>query len=137
MRTRSFILISICSVAIMTACNTTKSTSSAANENEEKQLPAYRELIDILSKEPGLDVKKAGGTYDITIRGKKTFNTSHQPLYVVDGMVLGTSYEDAVNSINIVDVASVNVLKGSEATSYGSRGANGVIEIRLKRGPKR
>ena len=121
-------------MAILLSCSTQDRLGSSANAPKEQ--PAYRELIDILSKEPGLDVKKAGSTYDITIRGKKTFNTSHQPLYVIDGMVIGTSYEDAANSINVTDIANVNVLKGSAATSYGSRGANGVIEIRLKRGLK-
>ncbi|NND35205.1 MAG: TonB-dependent receptor plug domain-containing protein [Saprospiraceae bacterium] len=123
-------------VLMAISCSTTQQATSSASPKAPKEQPAYRELIDILSKEPGLDVKKVGSTYDITIRGKQTFNTGHQPLYVLDGMVIGTSYEDAAGSINIVDVASVNVLKGSEATSYGSRGANGVIEIRLKRGPK-
>ncbi len=56
---------------------------------------------------------------------------------MIDGFAIGVSYTQAVNMINITDVADVKVLKGSEATSWGSRGANGVIEIRMKRGSPR
>jgi TonB-dependent SusC/RagA subfamily outer membrane receptor len=33
-----------------------------------------------------------------------------------------------------VDVEDIRVIKGADASSYGSRGANGVIEIILKKG---
>ena len=112
------------------SCSTTKGAGSSAAQVERE----YRELIDMLYTVPGLDVTKAGNSYDITIRGKQTFLTSHQPLFVVDGLVLGTQYADIANSINVNDVDRIRVLKGSEATSYGSRGGNGVIEIYLKRG---
>ncbi len=115
--------------ALLSSCYTSQSSTNTKDGE-----PAYRELADMLRKEPGVDVKGQSPNYDITIRSKGTFITSHQPLYVVDGLAMGTNYADVANAINIVDVQDINVLKGSEASSYGSRGGNGVIEIRLKKG---
>ena len=116
----------------VTACDTAKKVGTVSQTPETE--PVYRELIEMISKQPGVQVKKVGGNYDITIRSKATFITSHQPLFVVDGLALGTNYADVANSILITDVQKIGVLRGSEATHYGSRGANGVIEIYLKKG---
>lgn len=109
------------------------SRDSTAN-NPNQQEPAYRELIDLISAQPGVQVKKAGGDYDILIRSKGTLITSHQPLFVIDGMVMGTRYSDIASAILVTDIQNIRILKGSEATVYGSRGGNGVIEIYLKKG---
>lgn len=120
-------------ILVGVGCSTTKN-STASTEKMNKSEPVYRELIDIISKQPGVQVKKVGGDYDITIRSQGTFLTSHQPLYVVDGLAVGTRYSDVANMVQVTDVDRVKVLKGSEATQYGSRGGNGVIEIYLKKG---
>lgn len=53
-------------------------------------------------------------------------------------MVGGYDYGNAASDINPDDIASVSVLKGAAATAlYGSRAANGVIEITTKRGKKK
>lgn len=121
----------ICCLLMLSSCSTTQQATSGDSVTVERE---YRELIDMLYTVPGLDIQKLGGDYDITIRGKNTIRMDHQPLYVVDGMVRGTTYAEVANTINVQDVDRVNVLKGSAATSYGSRGGNGVIEIFLKRG---
>jgi outer membrane cobalamin receptor len=128
----TLLLISIFFLTVLPACNTTKNAGTASQTP--KTEPVYRELIDMISRQPGVQVKKVGGSYDITIRSKATFITSHQPLFVVDGLALGSSYEDVSNSVMVTDVQRIRVLKGSEATEYGSRGGNGVIEIYLKKG---
>ncbi len=115
------------------ACTATQSTTSQSEKDTTQE--AFQELADLLRKEPGVTVKGNSPHYTITIRGKQTLNSPTAPLYVIDGIAVGTDYAQAAHMINITDVASINVLKGSEATSWGSRGANGVIEIRMKRGP--
>ncbi len=119
------------SFLLLLACTGTQPATATA---EEKTQPSFRELADLLRSEPGVEVKGNSPNYTVTIRGKKTFISSTAPLYVIDGIAVGTSYAQAAGMINITDVANINVLKGSEATSWGSRGANGVIEIRMKRG---
>jgi len=73
-----------------------------------------------------------GGT-TIRIRGTATINNSAEPLFVVDGIMVGTS----ANFLNPNDIESIEVLKDASATAiYGSRGANGVIMITTKKGEK-
>src|SRR5574344_292563 len=65
----------------------------------------------------------------IRIRGVGTINGNAEPLYVVDGVQVGTS----ANFLNPQDIESIEVLKDASATAiYGSRGANGVIMITTK-----
>lgn len=72
----------------------------------------------------------------IRIRGTNTINSGSSPIYVVDGVVMGNDF-GFFNSINLNDVASVQVLKDASATAlYGSRGANGVIVITTKKAAK-
>ena len=73
-----------------------------------------------------------GAKATVVIRGVGTFNGNSDPLYVVDGF---PSNSDNFRSINPNDIASVDVLKDAAAISeYGSRGANGVIVIKTKKG---
>lgn len=73
-----------------------------------------------------------GGT-TIRIRGVATVNGSADPLYVVDGVQVGTS----IDFLNPGDIESVQILKDASATAiYGSRGANGVIMVTTKKGNK-
>ena len=129
---RRFLWTLLLCLGVILSCNTSAPLTGQAKK--EKTEPVYRELADILRQEPGVDVKGNSPNYSITIRGKKTFLTSSAPLYVLDGITVGDSYAQVAQMINVTDIASVRILKGSEATSWGSRGANGVIEIRMKRG---
>ncbi|APU99358.1 TonB-dependent receptor [Sphingobacterium siyangense] len=68
----------------------------------------------------------------VVIRGVATINSSSNPLYVVDGVVM----ED-FNLLNPNDIENIEVLKdASSAAIYGARGANGVILVTTKRGNK-
>nr|WP_320058969.1 TonB-dependent receptor [uncultured Bacteroides sp.] len=71
-----------------------------------------------------------GATPSIRIRGYSTFGDA-QPLYVIDGVPVGTSSRD----FNPNDIESMQVLKDASAGAiYGSRAANGVIIITTKSG---
>ncbi len=63
----------------------------------------------------------------IIIRGVKTLTGSTDPLFVVDGII-----RNNIAHIPPYQVKSISVLKGTSASIYGSRGANGVILISLK-----
>lgn len=91
---------------------------------------SYNTIFDYLrGRVPGVQIGYAGpgGTPTVTIRGENSFNASTQPLYVVDGAVVSD-----ISSLNPNDVASVNVLKDSSTSIYGSRGAGGVIVFTTK-----
>ena len=67
----------------------------------------------------------------IRIRGVATIQGKADPLYVVDGVQVGTN----ANFLNPNDIETIEILKDASATAiYGSAGANGVIMIATKRG---
>ena len=91
-----------------------------------------------------------GGSTRIVLRGANSVLGDNEPLIVVDGVPInnanytddlqaggagGYDYGNAASIINPSDVQSVSVLKGPAASAlYGSRGANGVIQITTKSG---
>ncbi|MDR0939991.1 MAG: TonB-dependent receptor [Mediterranea sp.] len=81
----------------------------------------------------GVQVISGGGpgtAPKVLIRGVTTVNGS-DPLYVVDGMPVGTN----INFLNTNDIESMEVLKDASAAAiYGTRGSNGVILITTKKG---
>lgn len=81
----------------------------------------------------GVQVISGGGPGTqpkVLIRGITTVNGS-DPLYVVDGMPVGTN----INFLNNNDIESMEVLKDASAAAiYGTRASNGVILITTKKG---
>ena len=68
----------------------------------------------------------------VKIRGLGSFGST-APLYVIDGVPMGTSIRDFSPN----DIETIQVLKDASAAAiYGSRAANGVIIITTKRGSK-
>ena len=86
---------------------------------------------------PGVIVTMQDGSPDakaqVRIRGVATINGNASPLYVVDGVQVGSD----ASFVNPSDIESIDVLKDASATAiYGSAGANGVIMITTKHGSK-
>jgi len=87
-----------------------------------------------------------GSGVTITVRGANSFQTSSQPLFIVDGVPFETgdtpsnseSQNQSTNPLSFInphDIESLEVLKDASATAiYGSRGANGVVIITTKKG---
>ena len=73
-----------------------------------------------------------GADPTVRIRGVGSFGST-APLYVIDGVPMGTSIRDFSSN----DIETIQVLKDASAAAiYGSRAANGVIIITTKRGQK-
>ena len=87
-------------------------------------------------KVPGMTITANGspsGVGTVRIRGIGSFNSSQDPLYIVDGVPTTR----ALNSLNASDIESMQVLKDAASASiYGSRASNGVIIITTKQGKK-
>ena len=98
---------------------------------------------------PGLQVTfnsgDPGAGASIRIRGISSLEASSSPLWVIDGAeVIGDDYDvnsitnfgfSPIGDIDPSDIESIDVLKDASSTAlYGSRGANGVIVIKTKRG---
>jgi TonB-dependent SusC/RagA subfamily outer membrane receptor len=98
-------------------------TSSVGSvDNRKNKYSTYTNIFDLLRTVPGVRVN---GT-SITIQGPSSINLSTEPLLVVDGAVVSR-----IDDIRPSEVQSIEILKGSSAGIYGSRGANGVILIKL------
>jgi len=92
---------------------------------------------------PGVQVNtnsgRPGGRTTVRIRGFSSINSSNNPLYVVDGVMLPQAdqnqFSQAIDYINPNDIVSVEVLKDASSTAiYGARGANGVILVTTRKG---
>lgn len=118
-------------------------TVGSVKESELKERPAPSLNQMIAGRVSGVQVNvnsgRPGGRNNVRIRGFSSINSSNNPLYVVDGVMLPVSEQaqnmQAIDFINPNDIVSVEVLKDASATAiYGARGANGVILVTTKRG---
>ena len=113
----------------------TGSIASVSSEDFENQ-PLIRVDQALQARAAGVAVTQTSGApgagYKIRIRGANSITGNNNPLYVVDGLVIGN-----INNINASDISSMEVLKDASATAiYGNRGANGVVLITTKSGSK-
>lgn len=87
----------------------------------------------------------AGSNYQVRIRGENSMKQGNEPLYIIDGVPFSSvplnqfsganGEQSPLSSINPADIERIDVLKDADATAiYGSRGANGVILIKTKKG---
>ncbi len=94
---------------------------------------------------PGGD--QPGMAPTIRIRGRNSLREDgNLPLYIINGVpfnsspiesnsLLGNTGIDPLNTLNVSNIESIEVLKDADATAiYGSRGANGVVLITTKKG---
>ena len=114
----------------------TGSISSISSEDFESQ-PLIRVDQALQARAAGVAVTQTSGApgagYKIRIRGANSITGNNNPLYVVDGLVVGN-----INNINATDISSMEVLKDASATAiYGNRGANGVVLISTKSGKRK
>ncbi len=112
-------------------------SGSVASVNSEQMLKKAPTNVaqGLQGAAPGVMVTGQDGAPDanaaVRIRGVATINGTADPLYVVDGVQVGTN----VNFLNPTDIESIEVLKDASATAiYGARGANGVVMITTKHG---
>lgn len=110
-------------------------SSIAAVKGDDLKLNTGNAMNALQGKINGVQISNTGGpgaTPRVIIRGVSTVNGS-DPLYVVDGMPVGTN----INFLNDDDIESMQVLKDASAAAiYGTRGSNGVILITTKKGKK-
>lgn len=103
----------------------------------------------------GLDIVMNSGNLgagtSMRLRGVSSINGNQEPLIVVNGEILENHSSTEIDYSNLEneeqfatllqvspeDIQSINVLKDAAATAiWGSRGSNGVIEIKTRRGSR-
>ncbi|WP_303317215.1 TonB-dependent receptor plug domain-containing protein [Flavivirga abyssicola] len=139
-----YILLLVFSTFLLFQCNTSKeittkkntgnaNTSASVDVKPNSLESDTQNIVDMLSKVSGVLIEGSGADASIIIRGVNTVNTgSSQPLFLVNGTVMGYGIRSVFYNIIPNQIQSIRVLKGSQASFYGSRGGAGVIEIILK-----
>src|SRR5260221_441228 len=84
-----------------------------------------------------------GAGASVRIRGTNSITANSEPLYVIDGIpaAQGTRSSDPtfnpLNSIDPSEIETIDILKHASATAiYAARGANGVVMVTTKHGPR-
>jgi TonB-dependent SusC/RagA subfamily outer membrane receptor len=96
-------------------------TSVGKIDARKERYASYNSIYDLLRGEiAGVEVSGKS----IRIRAASSQLASNEPLFVVDGTPV-----NSIDGILPQMVRSIEVLKGSAASIYGSRGSNGVILI--------
>jgi TonB-dependent SusC/RagA subfamily outer membrane receptor len=98
---------------------------------------AYPNVYEMLrGKAAGLSVSgDSFNGYSVSMRGIGSYNSSIQPLYLIDGAPMLDTSPTALLNLVTSDIERIEILKnGSNTAMYGVRGANGVIAFYTKRG---
>jgi len=90
----------------------------------EKDYSKYNNIYDLIDCEI-FNVNVSGTS--VTTTKRNSFSLSQEVLNVVDGIIVPD-----ISFVVPYNVKSVKYVNGPEASKYGSRGANGAIEITLK-----
>ena len=117
----------------------TGSVSSVSSEDL-TAIPTSRVDQALQGRATGVQVTQVSGAPGagtvIRVRGGNSITGSNEPLWVIDGIVVGTNFN--LNNINANDIKSIEILKDASSIAiYGSRGANGVVLVTTKSGKGR
>ncbi len=108
---------------------------SIVNADEMKKVSNSNISTMLEGKVPGVQITsdgQPGADPSVRIRGIGSFGST-APLYVIDGVPMGTSIRDFSPN----DIETIQILKDASAGAiYGSRAANGVVIITTKNGKK-
>ena len=106
--------------------------TSSITSKELSKIPVTSAAEALKGRLPGVNVTSAdgepGASIRIRVRGGTSISQSNEPLYIVDGLIVGS-----IDNIPVNDIASIDVLKDAAATAiYGAQGSNGVIVVTTK-----
>ncbi len=107
---------------------------ASVSSKQLKDIPVTSAAQAITGRLAGVQITTSEGSPDaeikIRVRGGGSITQDNSPLYIVDGFPV-----ENISDIAPSDIESIDVLKDASSTAiYGSRGANGVINITTKSG---
>jgi TonB-dependent SusC/RagA subfamily outer membrane receptor len=128
---KTFIIIAS---LILGACGSSEGTASGDRSDRESLEEKNRISISLLNqirRIPGIALRNG-----VPVFTKNTTDISMgvpiEPLYVLNGYPIGNSFSDVDQIVDNVNVQKIETMTDSDASFYGSRGANGVILITTK-----
>lgn len=110
---------------------------SSINTKDLAGIPVPRVDQALQGRTAGVQITSANGSpgagTTIRVRGGNSIVGDNEPLWVIDGIIVGQSFD--LNNINTNDIKSIEILKDASSVAiYGSRGANGVVLVTTKSG---
>ncbi|WP_373074786.1 TonB-dependent receptor plug domain-containing protein [Zeaxanthinibacter enoshimensis] len=128
---QSFLLFSVILLNVLTSCGNSKSTVGSNTGVKETLSGKNRmtvPLIEQIRRLPGVIIRNG---VPVFVKATSEISTarSSEPLYILDGYTVGNSFSSLNGLVENVNIKSIEALTGSDASFYGSRGANGVIII--------
>lgn len=111
------------------ACSSSTKEVYGPPDNNPKQLLS---LEDRLLRKPGVFIQNGM----VRIRGgDQSFFGNSEPLFEINGQAVTGGFAAVNQMVSAMDIKSIRVLKSNdELAIYGTRGLNGVIKIKLKKG---
>jgi len=131
-----FLSVVIGIILLISGCSSTQNNTKETTPRNPKTVEIGHEtsLLNMIQRLPGVTVYGSGA--NVTIRvftGVNSFGDKSDPLFLVNGIDYGYSYQNIESSIDVFSIESVTVYKSAaEIAPYGVRGGNGVINIVLK-----
>jgi len=127
----------IAALLFLTGCASTGSTAGKSEQADSNTIEVHDPsltLADYIRRAGGLSVHNVEGRTNIRIRGNLSFNSTSDPLFVVDGVRFGNDYDRVEYLVPLNSIQSIQVIKGSEASSlFGMAASSGAIIITTKR----
>ncbi|MEM6803706.1 MAG: TonB-dependent receptor plug domain-containing protein [Bacteroidota bacterium] len=118
-------ILLIASSALLLSCTSSKTAQSTIPE----KYNSASNLTEYLTQVPGLMVSGEGANATFKVRGVNSFMSGSDPLFVLDGTPMMGGYKTVYNLVDVKDIKAAKLVRGSDATFYGSRGSGGVVEI--------
>ncbi|MFH1006108.1 MAG: TonB-dependent receptor [Candidatus Latescibacterota bacterium] len=106
--------------------------------SEDLERTAAKEPDDMLRLTPGIDVDRPMGRVftapTVSMRGMGGRSAAGRTLVLLDGVPLNDSYSGDVNwnSLSIVDIERMEIVRGAGSALYGSNAMGGVINVITK-----
>lgn len=124
-------LLLCAALSIGMSCTSSKtSTASVASAEEiEEKNQGHIPLLTRIRRLPGVVLQNGVPTIAKNTNSVSSFG-SGEPLYVLDGQIIGNSFNRINDVVDNYNVKSVKILTGAESSSYGSQAASGVIAIK-------
>jgi len=121
-----------CSPTTVNRSASTLDRDTGEMELADNQVNPENNLESYLNRTAGVRMLGSGQNATVQIRGVNSYGGNTQPLFVINGTDVGQNYSSAAGLVRGMKIKSVRVLKGSDATFYGLRGAGGVVVIKAE-----
>jgi len=121
--------------SLLFTCYSSQAVSGEGNKPSvsEPSIENALDLTEYIRRLGEAQITGDGSSAIINIRGVTTINSDPNPLFVLNGNIVGRDYTQVYQMVDIQQVSSVKILKNAgDIGLYGVQGANGVVEINLR-----